>query len=635
MLQETKITQDFNNPMKLLFTTLCFVACNASPPFVMNEGDGEFFDRPFPSDERTFADGAPDYTGFPNPSGTTLIERYLEVAQSLDGFSTVAPIHFRFSGSIDPGLLPTPQESLNADASVLLVDMDALSPEFGSLIPVQTDWQKAATSHQPSNLLSLAPVYGIPLRPGTTYLALIRDGLASVPDDLAERLQSASSESLEGQIHATLNHLGIPADEVAAYTSFTTQNTLAELDDYAWWIRNNLPLPSLEQELEYTEYDKRFRAFKGRLEVPLWQAGEKPYSTSGGGFTRSDSGNPVVVDWEEVQFSLTIPSDVDAPESGWPVLIYSHGTGGSYKSCCWAQDKLSPARQLALRGIATFGISQPLHADRSTPGTDESLHTFNYLNPESARHNFRQGALDIVYQTTLLSSQTHLLNFEDEVFKLDPERLVFMGHSQGGITGAIAGPFIGDQIQGMVLSGAGGGMSITLTQRKDVVDIEALIREMLKFSNDEELSELHPVSGLIQVLTDITDPLNFARYWMSEMATPYSTPIPVLLTEGLLDEQTPSRTSEALGAAGGLPILDPVAHVSTAHDILGLDFQELPAVNNVQDWNGESLTAGLAQYAELDHFAVFDSKSAATLVYDFLRTAIDNVPSLGVTPELD
>ena len=102
-----------------------------------------------------------------------------------------------------------------------------------------------------------------------------------------------------------------------------------------------------------------------------------------------------------------------------------------------------------------------------------------------------------------------------------------------------------------------------------------------------------------------------------------------MLTEGLLDEQTPSRTSEALGAVAGLPILDPVAHVSTAHDLMGLEFQSMPTSSNLTDWAGDPITGGLAQYAERDHFAVFDSNSAAKLVYDFLASALEDKASLG------
>jgi len=608
--------------------TLLF-ACGQERPQALNDLNGGFFDAPFPSAARSLPSGSPDYSGFPNPSESGLIDRYLEVTKGLNGASTVAPITFRFDGPIDESALPTPTESLSSDALVLLVDIDRTSPHFGRFLPTQHHWQADSTSHQASNLLSVAPIYGIPLRPGTEYAAVIRTDLAESAVGFEEGLLNAEPDSALQRLREALDALGVPADEVAVATHFRTQDPLTEMAAYAWWTRNNLPLPRLDQELEYTEYDKKFRHFQGSMEVPLWQDGEKPYSTEGGGFIRDEDGDPQVVSWETAAFSLSIPSDSEMPENGWPVLIYSHGTGGSYNSCCHAGQALGPARQLAKRGIATFGIAQPLHADRATAGTDENLHTFNYLNPESARHNFRQGALDIIYQVALLAEHSHSFTFEEDAFKLNPDEILFMGHSQGGLTGALAAPFVGDLTRAFVLSGAGGGMSITLTQRKDVVDIEALIKEMLRFESDEELTELHPVSGLIQVLTDITDPLNYARYWVAEAEWFSTAPVPLLLTEGLLDEQTPSRTTEALGAAGGLPVLDPVANISTAHSLLGLTEQALPASGNQTGWDGEPVTVGLAQYAERDHFAVFDSKTAAKLVYDFLASALTDKTTLG------
>lgn len=615
--------------MKTLPLIFLLFACSKERPQALNDLNGAFFDAPFPNIERTLENGAPDYTGFPNPSATGLITDYLAITQTLSGASTVGPITFRFDGKIAQGDLPTGAESLSANANVLLLDIDPASPHHGELLPIQTHWQSDSTSHQASNLLSLSPIYGIPLRPDTEYAAIIRTDLAESAEGFEEALLSAKPDTALGRLRDGLNGLGIAVDEVAIATMFRTQDPVSELAAYAWWTRNNLPLPALDQALEYIEYDKKYRHFLGSMEVPLWQSGEKPYASQGGGFVRSEAGNPAVHTWEDAVFSLTIPSDMDMPANGWPVLVYSHGTGGSYNSCCYSgPSSLRPARQLAKRGIATFGISQPLHADRATPGTDPNLHTFNYLNPESARHNFRQGALDIVYQIAVLAEQSHTFTYEDESFSLDPDNILFMGHSQGGITGALAAPFVGDITEAFVLSGAGGGMSITLTKRKDVVDIEALIKQLLRFDNDEELTVLHPVSGLVQVLTDITDPLNYARYWVKEQANFSTAPVPVLLTEGLLDEQTPSMTSEALGAAGWLPLLDPVAHVSDAHDLLGIDQQGLPAVNNTMAWDGDPITVGLAQYPDDDHFVVFDSKAAASLVYNFLATAIEGEPTL-------
>ena len=43
----------------------------------------------------------------------------------------------------------------------------------------------------------------------------------------------------------------------------------------------------------------------------------------------------------------------------------------------------------------------------------------------------------------------------------DPNNVVYVGHSHGGEVGAIALPFIGKYVQSVVLSGAGGGLSVT------------------------------------------------------------------------------------------------------------------------------------------------------------------------------
>jgi hypothetical protein len=75
-------------------------------------------------------------------------------------------------------------------------------------------------------------------------------------------------------------------------------------------------------------------------------------------------------------------------------------------------------------------------------------------------------------------------------------------------------------------------------------------------------------------------------------------------------------------------LLDPVAHVSEAHDLLGIAYQGLPAINNTMAWDGDPITVGLAQFPDNDHFAIFDSKTAAKLVYDFLASAIDGEPTL-------
>jgi pimeloyl-ACP methyl ester carboxylesterase len=277
-----------------------------------------------------------------------------------------------------------------------------------------------------------------------------------------------------------------------------------------------------------------------------------------------------------------------------------------------------------------LSVSQPLHGDRKTPLTNEDLHTFNYFNPDSARANFRQGALDIVYLSHVLSARSHTFGLEGVEHSTDPDRVLFMGHSQGGITGAIALPFIGDRIRGAVLSGAGGGLSLSMVYREQGgLDIEGLIRDVLGFASDEELDELHPVAGLVQALSEVTDSANYAPYWFDRRAWYTEAPVPVLMFEGMHDKHTPPITTEALAAAAGVPVVLPEASLSEANQVLKIGTVQAPVVDNVEARGDLPVTAGLAQYPDQDHFAIHHDRAAQRLYRDFLKSLAAGEPEIG------
>jgi len=310
------------------------------------------------------------------------------------------------------------------------------------------------------------------------------------------------------------------------------------------------------------------------------------------------------------------------PEAGWPIVIYGHGTGGDYRSFA-AGSNMSPADQLARKGIAAFGISLPLHGDRGT-AVDPALASFNYLNPASARACFRQGALDQIYLSVLLTRLQHVFSSEEGDILTDPERVAYMGHSHGGLIGAIAAPFFGEKVKATFLSGAGGGLSTTLVTRDaGDFDIQGILENALNFTEGDILTETHPVVAMVQTLAEVTDPINYAPFWSNRSPHWSTSPMHVLMTEGLNDQQTPPDTAEALAAAGRLPILSPAVNISLAHRLMDDGLDTAPLYANRETWSGKRVSTALAQYGDEDHFVIFNNPDAAALYTEFLSTALD------------
>ncbi len=619
--------------MTLIVPLAWLAACESALPLPVLDPDGGFWDTPLPRLDRTTESGGTDLTGFPNPGDNPLLADYLALAGTLDGSGTNPTITFRFEQPLDLAGLGDIDASVSAEAPLFLLDVDPLSPERGRRVPLIWDFQETETAYQPANLLTLAPLHGTPLRPATTYAAVVTTAVADPHPDFGAVWQSDHPDhDTWAPVHAELLALGVSIGDVAVATTFRTQDPVDELGEWAWWVRNGLPVPTWDQVLTGPFEDNQFyEAWEGRLSVPLWQHGERPYWSEGGAFARDDEGRPLVYEWEDVWFTLAWPSSGEMPAEGWPLVIYSHGTGGTHQTCCDSGSGLEPASMLAKAGFATLGIAQPLHGDRATSDTEPDLHTFNYTNPDAALHNFRQGALDIVYQAHALKGRAHTFDADGLTVALDPERVWFLGHSQGGITGALALPYLGGLVEAAALSGAGGGLSYTLVHRKQGgLDIEELLRGALSLHGDEELDVLHPVTGVIQTLSEVTDPLNYAPYWFQLDHRWSEGPVHVLMTEGLLDEHTPPMTTEAMAAAGGVPILDPVSQLDDAHRLELSEHPTLPTGATATAYDGTPITAGLGQYPDNDHYAIFDNSEAAKLYRGFLRTSRDeHTPLIG------
>lgn len=589
----------------------------------MTAGPG-FFDTPFPADAR-MKDGHPDFTNFPHEGQFPLVDAYLAAANQVAGWATNGPVYVRFEEPIDTALLPTSEDSVRLDSPILLLDVDRTSPHRGERVPLQFQYWDIGTSWTPENLLAAAPVYGFPLRPATTYALLLRRPLAA-PGEAS--VFGADADPTYASTEETLLGLSVDPDSISLAVVFTTQDPTADVARIAETIHDEMGVPALGQAVTLVDTRSQYSLYTGDVVMPIWQEGERPYRSVGGALRMDAEGDPVLFAWERVQFALSIPEG-EMPDGGWPVVLYSHGTGGDQFTFCRTGANDEEATVMARVGVAMIGVSQPLHGDRATPDTNVDLDSFNFYNPDAGRSNFRQGALDQVYLAEALTRNQPVFTHDGEQIRLDPRRVAYFGHSQGGLVGAIAAPFLAEDVIAAGFSGTGGGLPMTITLRKDPLDIALLVSAMLQFGDDDTLTNLHPVLAVIQTLVEVTDPLNYAPYWFAEIHPSGSRPLPILLTEGLEDQATPSLTTEALAAAARAPIVGEPATDPEGLRLRGLEPHNLPSQNDAVDWERDPITAGLGQYPDRDHYAIYEDADARRLYRNFLES------SLAGSPELD
>lgn len=616
---------------------------------------GDWHALPFPTNTRMAADGNLDLTGFPAPRQGDMpseLVDYLTYADAhLHGWSIQPTIYVQFDQPLNPADFGPPTTQPTTD-KLFLLDVTPESPEYGTLIPLTaTVSGETRGTYLEANLLMVQPVWGRPLLPQTTYAFVLRRGqldkaglplgrpkaLATVLDsrfplegkadltklDAAAQKLEKSLEPLFAAMEA--GKLTLAPKDIAAATVLTTGKPTQELEKMAQWVREKAEVtPAFDFE-RIDDKDPDFVLASAHYYAPNFQRGACPYTTKGdGGFDLAADGSPTVQRTEMLRISLVLPKTPLVVNGKVPVVQSAHGTGGD-----WLSDvdggKYKIASLLAQKGLAVVSIDQPMHGIRCAPitlTTDQlDFDTFNFLNIEAGLSNFRQSALDTVFLTRLLKEAK--LNVPAGVgpnggaMEFTTETQGFIGHSQGGLSGSLAAA-VEPGIRAFVLSGAGAGLSLTVVQRTYPVNFPDLISGLLAL-DPGELTEFHPAVSLIQMMADITDPLAYARLtWKREKSV---RPPDVLLTAGLLDQDTPHLTAEALAASLGLDILAPAVHLDEALSLGTEQLVSSPVTGN-QEKNGFNVTAVLTQWEKRDHFAIFYEPKLAALYPHFLMTAL-------------
>lgn len=607
--------------------------------------EDSFFDHPWPSDTRRAQDGTIVLEGFPNPFDLELIDDYLGALDGrLHGFSPVAAGYLRFTVPLDVSTLPASvPESVAANSSVKLIDTSA---ELGALHPVAVKFRAEAGAYLPSNVLSFAAAFGQPLLPNNSYVLVVdhsvRDtaGRPLEPDpELAELMRAGGLDQNDVAHALALNDIDL--EQVVHLTMFTTSDPTREAFALRDATRQVAPEPAVDPDSwsAHEQASGLYDVYEGSYgPSPDYQTGTPPFETvADGGFISYDGqGLPIVQREFDLRFALAVPDASNCPEpaAGYPVVLVAHGTGGNYRSPIGPSVE---AGMFAAECLATLSIDQIFHGER--PGNDfpsADLLYFNLRNPLAARTNGAQSAIDFVQLARLVTQQRlsvpASVSRPGPAIELDPDRVLFFGHSQGGLNGPL---FLAmdDQVRGGVMSAAAAILTIGLQDKRAPLDFSVLVPGLLGLDPfmQNEFDDFHPALSLAQLIGDPSDGIHYARHIVDHPRSGFAAKS-VFMTEGVRfdgsgDSYAPPRGIEALAAAVGLPTRSPTRHDSPFASWLGLAPLMVPAGGLSGNLAGGQASGALAQYdpdlAADGHFVAYQVPAARADIVAFLRALAD------------
>lgn len=566
----------------------------------------DFYRLPFPNDIR-IVDGKLDLIGHPTPGpgavGYDVAQRVIKAMQEdLEGFGTNPVVFIRFStepklGTINPK---------GGDKNVFLLDITDPADSYGK--PIEFSWVASTGRglYICRNYLALHVPWARPLRGNRTYAVILHSSIKasaaeeggslrdfehdadfktmlsdSAPDDADMKKAWDKYAKLRDFLASNeASNLDLNKSSVIGATVFTTYDPLEGMSKFKEKLHSDSVqlvkitdavlcdgnhVSPCDDGLAGDLHERGcmgphpdYHEIQGKVKIPTFQQmGEKPFlePEDGGGLVWDAYGHPTVnSELEEVCFTLTIPKGT-APEAGWPVVLYGHGTGGGYTSHLkpsvagemsnlkvWNADTEQFDRDVPL---ATFGWDQVLHGPRVGPAPlAPNALVFNFRNPKAALGNFYQSAAETLFMAMLMNGWAEVApDIADVDLGLDPDNVMFLGHSQGGISGALAAPFM-EEISTIVLSGTGGGLVESLLRKSSPVDIKDGVIVALQ---DENVSRTHPLLALLQHYYEPVDPINYGKHYFFEPIDGHS--VTVLHPLGLGDLHTPPKTMKALAGA--------------------------------------------------------------------------------------
>ncbi len=479
---------------------------------------------------------------------------------TLDGFSTIAPITTTFSLAIEATTLTAQTVHMY---EVTLSGIGGAVTDVVRTLTYGTEFVASVSSVDPTGkTLAILPL--APLKAKTSYMAALTSGIQSsdgraITADISYFTTKRTTPLVDGgisqvailsdaqatalEVFRPLTNMqeialageGINSESVALSWSFTTQSigdvlTVARTQAMGAGVASGLTLVGDTSTL-LGAGPGIADVYAGALTLPYYLTNDTvptdPLSKfwRGAGDTNLTQFNtaPLKTSDETVPLLLSVPNIPAKPGGGWPVVIFQHGISSNRTAMLAIADSLAnagfaavaidmPLHGLTAAGGLNFGIERTFDLDlvnntTSAPGPDGTTdtsgkHFINLNNLAVTRDNVRQSVADLF----ALFDSLNNMDYDTGGADFDMTKVYFIGHSLGAMVGT---PFLALEagVRDAVLGMPGSGIAKLLDGSASfgpVIEAGLAAAGVVKGTADYE-----SFMGAAQTLVDSGDPGNY------------------------------------------------------------------------------------------------------------------------------
>jgi hypothetical protein len=531
--------------MRSFVLLLALAACAPSPPST------SLYPHPWPDERLRAADGSIDLSAFPVGTGAPLRRDAIASLRDARAFGVASATWFPFDVALDPASLPDLATSVRSDASVFIVDVGETSPHRGERARVDVRYLADAGPFGGTHLLALLPYPGQPLSADTLYAAVVT---TSVRDAYATPLPAAPLETptaAHEEARQALIELGIAPSEVAAWAVFRTGDPTRGLRDAVAQALDEEPL-QVEPPTLAEEHDD-YCVYRSSVVMPVYQGGEPPYESEGGGWVTGPDGRLLLQHRLESRVWITVPRTTLATA---PAAVFVRAGGGGDRPLVDrgrrdADGHSAPgsglASDLARVGYIGLSVDGPLGGARNLADWDEQTAMFNVLNPLALRDNVRQSALELVLFAHALDELViDTSGCRGAAPEVRIERsLTLIAHSTGATIAPLAAA-MEPRFETLVLSGAGASWIRQIMYKASPVALRPFAEVLVGYWPHGHLHEHDPMLSLLQWAGEPADPMVYGSALRDRR---------ILVFQGADDTYIPPPVSNPLTLGLGLSLL--------------------------------------------------------------------------------